>query len=77
MDPLLVRTLVGSLPLDALLPILLKDFVPLDVVAATLTHHVKEHSFLKEEIQQVRNISISSCLTAVISIQRTMENIQF
>ena len=46
-DPLFVRTFVACLELEPLLPVLESGIIPVDVMAATLAHHVHEKGVLE------------------------------
>ncbi|XP_076466247.1 E3 ubiquitin-protein ligase rnf213-alpha-like [Babylonia areolata] len=48
-DPLFVRTFVASLELEPLLPVLMSVQVPLDVMAATLAHHIQYKAYLQDD----------------------------
>ncbi|XP_070190032.1 uncharacterized protein [Littorina saxatilis] len=61
-DPLFVRTFVGCLGLEALLPVLVSSTIPVDVMAATLTHHVQETNYLFDEQRK----QINTCLGRMV-----------
>jgi len=52
-DPLFVRTFVACLELEPLLPVLLSGIVPVEVMAATLAHHVKEKNIFYDKHKRV------------------------
>ncbi|XP_076466869.1 E3 ubiquitin-protein ligase rnf213-alpha-like [Babylonia areolata] len=67
-DPLFVRTLVASLELDPLLPVLESPHVPvpLEVMAATLAHHVEHKNYLYTETKT----KLETCLEKMISLAK-------
>jgi hypothetical protein len=53
-DALFARSLVASLELEPLLPILQTSMIPLEVMAAVLAHHIKTKSTLPNEHARVK-----------------------
>ena len=52
-DPLLSRSVVASLDFDPLLPVLLKAPIPVEVMAATLSHHIKRKGYYQDSSKEV------------------------
>ena len=52
-DAMLSRSIVACLDFDPLLPVLLKACVPVEVMAATLVHHVNSKGYYHESSLQV------------------------
>ncbi|KAL8581505.1 hypothetical protein ACOMHN_042898 [Nucella lapillus] len=61
-DPLFVRTFVASLELEPLLPVLISGLIPLDVMAATLAHHVQLKGYLYDD----HKMKIQVCLDMML-----------
>ena len=52
-DPLFIRTFVACLDLDPLLQVLTSGIVPVDIMSATLTHHIARANYILSENQRV------------------------